>query len=81
LEVTGANYASCNGQYELDHNPSTVPWAPEKPVYISKTANRFMYWLSDIDSWSIASEKSAAGAFYFSEYVHVCIIGKWNWKK
>ena len=38
LIVSGANFAKCNGKYELSN--SSVSWAPERPVYKHVAKNR-----------------------------------------
>ena len=49
--VYNADYADCNGQYELSQY--VVLWAVERPVYRHKERDRFIFWNKGGLGWSI----------------------------
>ena len=54
IVVYNADYADCNGQYELTHY--VVLWAVERPVYRHKTKDRFIFWNKGGLGWSIGKK-------------------------
>merc|ERR1712156_1287930 len=65
VEVTGADYASCNGEYEVMDWRN--PLAPHRPTYKHISKQRFIYWDTYPSyGWTIAPKRAPTGAFHFS---------------
>ena len=65
LEVTGANYARCNGEYKFIWYRR--PGAPDRPIYKHTQKKRFIFWQSTPGyGWSIGPKKDLTGSFHSS---------------
>ena len=54
IAVYNADYADCNGEYELSHY--VVLWSVERPVYRHKIKDRFIFWNKGGLGWSIGKK-------------------------
>ena len=54
IAVYNADYADCNGEYQLTHY--VVLWAVERPVYRHKNRDRFIFWNKGGLGWSIGKK-------------------------
>ena len=66
VEVTGADYAKCNGEYELIRDWRN-PLAPHRPTYKHVSMPRFIFWRKEANyGWTIGPRKSGHGFFHNS---------------
>ena len=54
VAVYNADYADCNGEYELTHY--VVLWSVERPVYRHRSKDRFLFWNKGGLGWSIGKK-------------------------
>jgi hypothetical protein len=52
LDVLGATYANCDGQYKLVPD-EFVEWAPARPVFKHTAKDRYIFWNAGGLGWSI----------------------------
>ena len=55
VEVTNADYADCDGEYELVDD--RVSWAPDRPVYKHVNKDRVIFWNAGGLGWSIGKHE------------------------
>ena len=55
LNVLGATYANCDGQYVV--TSERVDWAPDRPVYKHVTKDRYIFWNAHGLGWSIGKRE------------------------
>ena len=76
VEVTGADYAKCNGEYELIRDWRN-PLAPHRPTYKHVSMPRFIFWRKEANyGWTIGPRKSGHG-FFHNSYGMYKNISRW----
>ena len=81
LNVTGAAYANCNGNYKV--TGESVFWSPDRHVYKHINKDRYIFWNAGI-GWSIGKKaflktgqnfhKSRFNVFTTSYHKGMCCI-------